>query len=63
MRAFVALRKISYNYNEIMHILSEMRNKYDAQFEEVYMALDKLINPPQEPRPRIGFRRKDEPDN
>jgi hypothetical protein len=62
MRTFVALRKVSYNYKEIMHILADMRNQYDAQFEELYTALEKLIHPPEEPRPRIGFRRKDEQD-
>ena len=62
MRTFVALRKLSYNYQEIMQILTEMRGQYDAQFEELYKALDKLVNPPSEPRPRIGFRRPDERD-
>jgi hypothetical protein len=62
MRTFVALRKISSNYKEIMQLLSDMRSQYDAQFEEVYTALEKLINPPQEPRPRIGFRRQGEED-
>lgn len=62
MRTFVALRKGASNYKEIMQILTEMRSQYDAQFEELYTALEKLINPPDEPRPRIGFRRKDEQD-
>jgi hypothetical protein len=62
MRTFVALRKVSYNYKEIMEILMDMRSQYDAQFEEVFKALEHLIHPPQEPRPRIGFRRKDEQD-
>jgi hypothetical protein len=62
MRTFVALRKVSYNYKEIMEILIDMRSQYDAQFEEVFKALEHLIHPPQEPRPRIGFRRKDEQD-
>jgi hypothetical protein len=62
MRTFVALRKVATNYQELMYILSEMRSQYDAQFEEVYAALEKLIHPPQEPRPRIGFRRQDEQD-
>lgn len=62
IRTFVALRKVASNYKEIMQILTEIRNQYDAQFEEVYTALEKLINPPEEPRPRIGFRRADETD-
>jgi len=62
IRAFVALRKIASNYKEVLEIMIEMRSQYDAQFEEVYTALEKLINPPREPRPRIGFRRTDEID-
>jgi ORF6N domain len=62
MRTFVALRKVSYNYKEIMQILMDMRSQCDAQFEEVFRALEHLIHPPQEPRPRIGFRRKGEQD-
>ncbi len=60
MRTFVALRKMSTNYREIMQILTTMRGQYDAQFDQVYDALEKLVNPPLDPRPRIGFRRMDE---
>lgn len=62
MRAFIAIRKASHNYQELVRILSEMRNQYDAQFKELYAALDSLINPPPQPRPRIGFRRNNERD-
>lgn len=62
MRTFVALRKVASNYKEIMQIITEMRGQYDVQFEELYAALEKLIHPPQPPRPRIGFRRPDEKD-
>jgi len=60
MRTFVALRKVASNYQEVMQILTEMRNQYDSQFEELYAALEKLINPPLPPRPRVGFRRPNE---
>jgi hypothetical protein len=62
MRTFAALRKVASNYEEIMQILTEMRGQYDVQFEKVYAALEKLINPPMPPRPRVGFRRPDEKD-
>lgn len=62
MRTFVALRKAASNYQEVIQILTEMRGQYDAQFEELYAALEKLINPPEQPRPRIGFRRPGEED-
>lgn len=57
MRAFIALRKVASNYKEIMQILNDMRNQYDAQFEELYKALNQLINPPNPPREPIGFKR------
>lgn len=56
MRTFIALRKVAANYKEIMQVLTEMRNQYDSQFAELYNALDKLINPPDKPRQRIGFK-------
>jgi hypothetical protein len=62
IRTFEALRKVASNYKEIMQVLTEMRSQYDSQFEEVYTALEKLINPPPEPRPRIGFRSQGEKD-
>ena len=60
MRTFVALRKISVNYSEIMSLLEEMRTQYDTQFEEVFKVLESLVNPPQPPRRRVGFRRQNE---
>ena len=60
MRIFIALRKVAANYKEVMQILTEMRSQYDSQFTEVYNALEQLINPPQPPRNKIGFRRSDE---
>jgi hypothetical protein len=62
MRTFAALRKVASTYEEIMQILAEMRGQYDVQFEKVYAALEKLINPPMPPRRRVGFRRPDEKD-
>lgn len=60
MRAFIALRKVAANYKEIMQILNDMRNQYDTQFEELYKALNQLINPPSSPREPIGFKRSSE---
>jgi hypothetical protein len=56
MRAFVALRKVALDYKEIMHVLNEMKDRYDHQFLEIYTALEQLINPPNPPRTRIGFK-------
>ena len=59
MRIFVALRKVAANYKEIMQILTDMRNQYDGQFAILYKALEKLINPPQPQRNKIGFKNYD----
>jgi hypothetical protein len=56
MRIFVALRKLAANYKEIMQILNEMRNQYDSRFAELYNVFEELINPPQLPRNKIGFK-------
>ncbi len=59
MRTFIALRKVAANYKEIMQIVTEMRNQYDTNFTQIFNALEQLINPPQEPRKRIGFKPDD----
>lgn len=59
MRTFIALRRVAANYKEVMQILTDMRKQYDSQFTELYNALAKLINPPQTPRKRIGFKSDD----
>ncbi len=59
IRAFIALRKVASNYKEIMQILTDMKNQYDGKFAEIYNALEQLINPPQPPRNKIGFKNYD----
>jgi hypothetical protein len=36
--------------------------KHDQDIKVIFECLKQLLNPPLEPRPRIGFRRKDEKD-
>ncbi len=36
--------------------------KHDQDIRLIFEYLKQLLNPPQEPRPRVGFRRKDEQD-
>ena len=62
IRAFIALRKVASEYEEIMEIITAMRLQYDTRFDELYSALERLINPTQKPRVRIGFRRNSEED-
>ncbi len=58
VRAFVLLRKLASNYQEIMKKLESMESKYDGRFKEVYQTLNYLINPPEGERREIGFKRK-----
>lgn len=57
MRTFVALRKMSINYEEVMDNLKTMRLQYDKQFDDIFHALELLIRPPDPPRTLIGFRK------
>lgn len=62
MRAFIMLRKLAVNYKEVMVLLEQMRLQYDKQFGDIYKVLEQMLNPPETPRRKIGFRRKDEAD-
>jgi len=37
-------------------------NRHETDIQAIFEVLKKLIHPEQRPRPRIGFRRKDEQD-
>jgi len=55
MRAFVALRKMAINYDDILDVIRGMRTDYDSKFNQVFDSLEQLIRPPQGPRTLIGF--------
>ena len=57
VRTFIALRRLSKNYSAIMAKLKQMEGKYDKQFKEVYDLIHDLLDPPSQPRKRIGFRK------
>ena len=56
MRAFVKLRELLAGHKELVRKLEEMEQKYDAQFRVIFEAIYALMSPPDQPRPRIGFR-------
>jgi hypothetical protein len=56
MRAFVKLREMLASHRQLAHRLEEMESQYDAQFRAVFDAIRELMEPPQKPRRRIGFR-------
>jgi hypothetical protein len=56
VRAFVRLRQILATHVELKRKLDELEMRYDAQFQEVFMAIRALMNPPDPPgKGRIGF--------
>jgi len=57
MRAFVQLRKLSYNYSDLLKKVNTMGKKYDHQFGVVFEAIKKLIEIPHKSlKDKIGFR-------
>jgi hypothetical protein len=56
MRAFVKLREMLASHRDLARRLEEMEERYDAQFKDVFDAIRELMEPPEKPRPRIGFR-------
>jgi hypothetical protein len=55
MRAFIKLRQILATHAALAKKLSELENKYDAQFREVFKAIRALVTPPETPKRKIGF--------
>ena len=57
MRAFVKMREAALAHKELLVQLNAMEKKYDAQFQVVFTAIKKLMEPsPAPPAKRIGFR-------
>ena len=56
MRAFVKLREMLASHRDLARRLEEMEERYDAQFKDVFDAIRELMELPEKPRPRIGFR-------
>ena len=65
IRVFTKMRALLMTHKDILLQLEKIEKKlgkHDEQIALVFTYLKKLLSPPQQPRPRIGFRRKDEKD-
>jgi hypothetical protein len=65
MRIYTKMREMLLTHKDILLKLEQFEKQVVQNSEDIQMifaALKELLNPPQEPRPRIGFRRKDEQD-
>lgn len=70
VRVFTKMREMLLTYKDILLKLEQMEKnlirqdgrmrKHEEDIQLVFQALRKLFNPPSEPRPKIGFRRKNE---
>jgi hypothetical protein len=63
MRIYTKMREMLMTNQEILLKLEQLERQTSQHSEDIQMiftALKELLNPPQEPRPRIGFRRPGE---
>jgi hypothetical protein len=63
IRIFTRLREMLLTHKDILLKLEQLENKitgHDEDIKLIFSALKKLINPPQEPKKRIGFRPNDD---
>ena len=65
IRIFTRMREMLLTHKDILLKMEQLERIVDGHGEDIQLIftyLKKLLNPPQEPRPRVGFRRKDEQD-
>jgi ORF6N domain-containing protein len=63
IRVFAKMRELLLAHKDILLQLEKIEKKltrYDDEIALIFQCLKKLLNPPQPPRPKIGFRRKGE---
>lgn len=63
IRIFTKLREMIISHKDILLKLEQLERKvtgHDEDIRLIFEYLKQLLNPPQEPRPRIGFKRNDE---
>ena len=56
MRTFVKLRQMLATHTELARKLDALERRYDTQFKAVFDAIRDLMQPPDPPRRRIGFK-------
>ena len=56
MRAFVKMREMLQNHEELRRKIEAMEKKYDVQFRAVFEAIKQLMEPPPAAKKDYGFR-------
>ncbi|MBL8229100.1 MAG: ORF6N domain-containing protein [Bryobacterales bacterium] len=62
MRAFVKLREVMASHKDLAHKIEALERKYqdhDEEIQIIFQAIKKLLEPPANPKFRIGFRTSD----
>ncbi|HHT9108278.1 MAG TPA: ORF6N domain-containing protein [Candidatus Wunengus sp. YC63] len=57
MRAFIKLKEMLSTHKDLKQKIEEMEKKYDYQFKIVFDAIKQLLEPPEEPKGKIGFQK------
>ena len=63
VRIFTQMREMLLTHKDILLKLEQLERKvtgHDDDIQIIFKYLKQLLNPPQKPRPRIGFKRSDE---
>lgn len=56
VKTFVKLRTILLEHKDLNRKIEDMEKKHDGQFKIVFDAIRQLIEPPEKPKRRIGFK-------
>jgi len=56
MRTFTRIREMISSHAELTARIDDMEKKYDEQFRIVFTAIKQLLQPPVEPKQKIGFK-------
>jgi phage regulator Rha-like protein len=57
MRAFIKLKEMLSTHKDLKQKIEEMEKKYDYQFKIVFDAIKQLLEPPEEPKGKMGFQK------
>ena len=60
MRAFVRMRRLMLDHEELARKITAVERKYDAQFKVVFDAIRELMKPARSSKRRIGFQSDDD---
>lgn len=58
MRTFIKLRQLLSTHKDLLKKVESMEKHYDRQFRIVFEIIRELTNPPEKPKPKIGFKPK-----